>query len=84
MIVCYIIRSCRPLINKPPTLHRDYNTDPNIQALVRRGFINLISHGSTLVCAGVWGGEGDALGLGVIRFPKGPRTQILGFRAQTP
>ena len=37
--------STEPLINKPPLLDRDYNTDPNIKALKRRGFIN---HGSTL------------------------------------
>ena len=35
----------RPLVNKPPPLNRDYNRDPNIQALKRRGFIN---HGSSL------------------------------------
>ena len=33
------------MINKPPPLNRDYNRDPNIKALKRRGFIN---HGSTL------------------------------------
>ena len=37
--------SSRPLINKPPPLNRDYNRDPNIHALKRRGFIN---QGSTL------------------------------------
>ena len=37
--------SCRPLINKPPSLNRDYKRDPNIQALKKRGFIH---HGSTL------------------------------------
>ena len=31
--------------NKPPPLNRDYNRDPNIKALKRRGFVN---HGSTL------------------------------------
>ena len=34
----------RPLINKPPPLSRDYNRDPYIKALKRRGFID---HGST-------------------------------------
>ena len=33
------------MIDKPPPLNRDYNRDPNIQALKRRGFIN---QGSTL------------------------------------
>ena len=36
---------CRPLINKPPPINRDYNRDPNIKALKRGGVIN---HGSTL------------------------------------
>ena len=36
----------RVLINEPPPLNRDYDRDPNIQALQRRGFID---HGSTLV-----------------------------------
>ena len=35
----------RPLINKPPPHNRDYNRDPNIKALKRRGFMN---QGSTL------------------------------------
>ena len=39
-----------PLINKPPPLNRDYNRDPIITGLERRGFIH---HGSTL---------GDCLG----------------------
>ena len=33
------------MINKPPPLNRDYDRDPNIKALKRRGFLN---HGSTL------------------------------------
>ena len=33
------------MINKTPPLNRDYNRDPNMKALKRRGFIN---HGSTL------------------------------------
>ena len=33
------------MINEPPPLNREYNRDPNIKALKRRGFIN---HGSTL------------------------------------
>ena len=37
----------KPVINKPPPLNRDYNRDPNIKALKRRGFIN---HGSTPYC----------------------------------
>ena len=32
--------------------NRDYNTDPNIEALKRRGFIN---HGSTSGCRAFWG-----------------------------
>ena len=37
-----------PVINEPPPFNRDYNRDPNIQALKRRGFVH---HGSTLsVC----------------------------------
>ena len=35
----------RPLITKPPPLNRDYNGDPNIKALKRKGFTN---QGSTL------------------------------------
>ena len=35
----------KPVINKPPSLNRDYNRDPNIRALQRRGFMN---HGSPL------------------------------------
>ena len=31
---------CRPLINKPPTLNRDYDRDPNIEARKRKGAIN--------------------------------------------
>ena len=34
----------RPLINKPPSLNRDYSRDPNTKAVKRRGFTN---HGST-------------------------------------
>ena len=33
------------MINKPSPLNRDYNRDPNIEALKKRGVIN---HGSTL------------------------------------
>ena len=33
------------MINKPPPLNREYNMDPNMKALKRRGFIN---QGSTL------------------------------------
>ena len=33
------------MINKPPPLNRDYNRDPNMKALKRRGFID---RGSTL------------------------------------
>ena len=36
----------RPMIDNPPPLNRDYNRDPSIKALKRRGFIN---HGSPLV-----------------------------------
>ena len=37
---------CRPLINKPPPLNRDYKRDPKLlRPFKRRGFIN---HGSTL------------------------------------
>ena len=32
-------------MNKPPALSRDYNRDPKIKALKRKGFIN---HGSVL------------------------------------
>ena len=39
-------RSPRPLINKPPPLHGEYNRDPNVEALERRGSFN---HGSALV-----------------------------------
>ena len=39
-------QKCRPLVNKPPPLNRDYNRDPYIKAFKGRGFIN---HGSTLV-----------------------------------
>ena len=35
---------CRPMIHNPPPLNGDYNKDPNMKALKRRGFIN---HGST-------------------------------------
>ena len=35
----------RPLITKSTPLNRDYSRDPNIKALIRRGFTN---HGSTL------------------------------------
>ena len=41
-----IWRSCRPVINNPPPLSRDYIKDPNIKALKRRRFAN---HGSTLL-----------------------------------
>ena len=34
----------KPVMNKPPPLNRDYNRDPNIKALKKRGFIN---HGSS-------------------------------------
>ena len=37
--------SCRPLINKALPVNEDYNEDPNIKALKRRGLIN---DGSTL------------------------------------
>ena len=33
------------MINEPPSLNRDYNRDPNMKALKRRGVIN---QGSTL------------------------------------
>ena len=36
---------CRPLINKPTPLGRDYNREPNTKARKRRRVIN---HGSTL------------------------------------
>ena len=36
---------CRPLINEPPPLNRDYTRDPNTKAVKRRWFLN---HGSTL------------------------------------
>ena len=36
----------RPVINKPSPLQRDYNGDPNMKALKRRGFLN---HGSTSI-----------------------------------
>ena len=39
---------CRAMINKPPPHNRDYNRDPHIKGLKRRGFIH---HGSTL-CGG--------------------------------
>ena len=42
-----------PLINKPPPLNGDYNKDPNIKALTRRGCIN---YGPTLPVA--FGREG--------------------------
>ena len=38
------------MTNKPAFHNRDYNRDPNIQALKRRGFIN---QGSTLITS-VW------------------------------
>ena len=38
-------QQCRPLINKPPPLCRDYHKDPNIKGRKRRRYIN---HGSTL------------------------------------
>ena len=37
------------MINEPHPLNRDYNGDPNMKALKRRGFI---THGSTLVSFG--------------------------------
>ena len=37
------------MINELPPLNRDYDRDPNIKALRRKGFLN---HGSTLV--GTW------------------------------
>ena len=42
------------MTNNPPPLHRDYDRDPNIKALKRKGFIN---HGSTLglQVPGFWG-----------------------------
>ena len=52
---------CRPLINKPPALNRDYNGGPNTKAFKRRGFMN---HGSTL---GLMRVAGCLLG----RFPVG-------------
>ena len=33
-------RVCRPLINKPPPLNRDYNRDPSIKTFKRRGLTN--------------------------------------------
>ena len=36
---------CRPMMNNPPPLNRDYKRDPNSKALRKKGFIN---HGSTL------------------------------------
>ena len=33
-----VFDSCRPLINKPPPLNRNYNRDTNMKALQRRGF----------------------------------------------
>ena len=38
---------CRLVMNKPSLLNKDYNRDPTIKALKKRGCIN---HGSTLVC----------------------------------
>ena len=35
----------RPVINEPPPLNRNYNRDPTIKAITRRGFMN---QGSTL------------------------------------
>ena len=35
----------RPLVNEPPPPNRDYNRDPDLKTLDRRGFIN---RGSTL------------------------------------
>ena len=37
---------CGLEFNTPPPLHRDYDRDPNIEALERRGFVN---HGSPLI-----------------------------------
>ena len=34
----------RPLIRKPPPLNRDYNRDPNIEALKRRGLFIMGLH----------------------------------------
>ena len=56
-VVCFDVRfewQPRPLINKPPPSNRDYNRNPNIKALRKRGFIN---HGSTLLLpgSGDWG-----------------------------
>ena len=31
--------ACRPLINKPPPLNRDYNRDPHIKTLKRPGLL---------------------------------------------
>ena len=36
---------CRPMINKPLPHNRDYNGDPNIEAIKTKGFIH---QGSTL------------------------------------
>ena len=42
---------CRPLITTPLSLNGDYNRDPNIEALKRRG---IISQGSTLWSCMSW------------------------------
>ena len=35
-LLCLGLWECRPLINEPPPLNRDYNRGPNIKALKRR------------------------------------------------
>ena len=75
------------MINKPPPLNRDYDRDPNIKALKRRGLIN---HGSTLESSrGIHSlipqdprenlGTCMILHIMLLPNPKGPRAQIIGF-----
>ena len=33
--VCTLMGQCRPLMNNPPSLNREYNGDPNIKATTR-------------------------------------------------
>ena len=70
------------MINKPPPLKRDYNRDPYIKALKRRGFIN---HGSTLVRTIGWslGVPGSELGIcepGILRFRRARHVEDVGVQ----
>ena len=42
MLLRFQETSCRPLVNKPPPIDRDYDRDPNIKALKRRRLIRVL------------------------------------------